>query len=419
MSKPTSEVNKELGRVLNALLEISNLVGSVMLLDDILEKIVDITGNIFDCPVCSIYLLNDQGKLILRSNRGFEPELIGSASFEMNEGVQGWVAAHEQTLALSDARTDYRYKPLTSTRETDCAGMLCSKLFIQDDLIGVMTARWFDVCPFREDDILLFETVCKMVAIVIEKARLHQGKTHAEQLATVAVSLTGVAHYIKNVMQTMKGGEYLVDEAIRQGNPGNAAEGWKILKRANRKIRGLVENILNYCRLEKPTRRLFSLNRMIHEILVTLKDRAERSQCEFVTRLDERIGDLTGNDEAIYDSLLNLVSNAMDAIDRGHSIQGRVVIQTELLVGRNQVRIEITDDGEGIPPDNIDQIFNLFFSTKGKEGTGIGLAATRKIIQEHKGTIEVISTPAEGSRFTVHLPITRSPVTRAHARHED
>jgi signal transduction histidine kinase len=405
MTETSNQYHAEMSRVLNALLKISNLVGSVMLLEDILDQIVEITSEIFNCPVCSIYLLDGQDRLILRRNRGLELELISKVSFELNEGIQGWVAAHEQTLALRDARTDSRYKPLPSVRETNCAGMLCSKLLIQDDLIGVMTARWFDTHPFEQNDILLFETVCKMIAIVIEKSRLYQEKTQAEQLATVAVSLTGVAHYIKNVMQTMQGGEYLVNQAINEGKPENAAEGWEILKRANRKIRALVENILNYCRQDKPDRCVFSPNAMILEILNSLKERAERQNCSLDPILDDNVGEILAHDDAIYDSLLNLITNAMDAIDRHQSDGGRVTVRTKLLSGRNQVRIEISDNGVGIQPENLQQIFNLFFSTKGKEGTGIGLAATRKIIQEHGGTIEVSSIPAEGATFTIYFPV--------------
>lgn len=406
-SSPAAQQPLDVRRLLSGLLEISNFVGSVMLLEDILDRIVHITSDIMRVPICSIYLFDDENRLVLRSNVGFESELVGVASFCKGEGVPGWVSERNITVALRDAVNDPIYKPMDSSLEMDCRAYLCAPLRIQDEVIGVMTARKREIYAFTKDEILFFETVCKQVAIVIEKARMYEEKLSAERLAAVAISLSGVAHYIKNILLTMQGGEYLVEQGLSQGNLQRTSEGWDVLKRANRKIRGLVENILNYCRKEEPVRRPVSINSMILDLLASVDKTASERGVELVPDLDSGLGEMELDPVSFYDSLLNLVTNAMDAIPADR--KGRVEIRTRRLEGRHQALIEVADNGTGIPEEIGAKIFTLFFTTKGKQGTGIGLAATRKIIEEHGGTIEFESTPNEGTRFKIYLP-TQNPM---------
>ncbi|MEN6626948.1 MAG: ATP-binding protein [Candidatus Sumerlaeia bacterium] len=394
---------------LEGLLEISNLVGSVMLLDDILDRIVQITAGLVGVPVCSIYLLDEQEKLVLRSTWGLETDLKGKVVFEPGQGVVGTVAQTRQTLALEDSTVDPRYRPLPSSLSHGYRAYICSPMLIRDELVGVMTARKTDVYHFTSDEILFFETICKQVAILIEKARIYEEKIQAERLAAVAVSLSGVAHYIKNVLLTMQGGEYLVERGIEQGALDRVKDGWSVLKRANRKIRGLVENILNYCRQNEPNFRRVNLNAMITDMVQTVGDSAREHGVELATSLDPQVGEVWIDSEQIYDGLLNLVTNAVDAIPEGRG--GRVRILTELLDGRHQVLIDVSDDGVGIADDVKDKIFNLFFSTKGRKGTGIGLAATRKIIEDHGGTIELTTVVGEGTTFSIYLPTNAPEMT--------
>jgi signal transduction histidine kinase len=396
--------HRERQRILEGMLQISNFVGSVMLLDDILERIVAITAELMQVPVCSIYLLDEsKRRLVLRSNQGFEPELRGQVGFDVGRGIVGWVAEHGEAVALEDATSDARYLPLPSSLELGCRAFLCVPLRIQEEVVGVMTARKREVYRFDRQEIVVFETIAKQVAIVLEKARMYDEKLHAERLAAVAVSLTGVAHYIKNVLLTLHGGEYLVEQGLKEGDLARARDGWEVLRRASGKIRSLVENILNYCRNEEIHRQAVPLNQMIVELFQMLEPAARDRGIVLQPNLDESIGDVWLDPESMHDALLNLVTNGMDAIPEGG--EGRVQVRTSRLADRNQVCIEVLDSGAGIPPEHRDKIFNLFFSTKGKKGTGIGLAATRKIIEGHGGSIQLNHFDGQGAHFLIYLPI--------------
>ena len=118
--------------------------------------------------------------------------------------------------------------------------------------------------------------------------------------------------------------------------------------------------------------------------------------------LDRSIGQVCIDAKGIYRSILNLVSNAIFAFDTRES--GFVSIQTKLL-NNNYFKIIVSDNGAGISKENLSHIFDVFFTTKGSKGTGLGLPVTKKIITEHEGTIDVSSVPNEGTIFTITIPI--------------
>jgi signal transduction histidine kinase len=98
---------------------------------------------------------------------------------------------------------------------------------------------------------------------------------------------------------------------------------------------------------------------------------------------------------------MNLIANALDALGKKG---GTITVESRLDAKAREAVIAVTDDGPGIPRENLQKIFEVFYSTKGSQGTGLGLAITRKIIAEHGGTITAASEPGSGAAFTIRLP---------------
>lgn len=406
MEQSKSSIQQDPEPFLAAMLEISNLVGSVMLLDDILDRIVGITASLMESPICSIFLLH-KGKLVLSSQTGLDPELRGKSFYAPGEGIPGWVVQHGEVQAVADLRTDRRHRSLPSRRGGECRACLCVPLRIQEEIIGVMATFRKEPYVFSPEDVLLFETVCKQVAIVIEKSRMYQEKIRAERLAAIGVSLSGLAHYIKNILFASQVGEKMVDKGMAANDLEHIREGWKALHQSNQKIRKLVENMLNYTRESKPTRHPLDLNRQIREIVDSIRGQAQDRGIEMILKLDSNVGVVYLEAESIHDALLNLLTNAIDAIPA--SRKGRIEVRTAKLSGQSNLRIDVIDNGVGIPEEARERIFNLLFSTKGKQGTGIGLAATKKIVEDHGGTMEWDSQVNKGTRFTIFLPAQYEP----------
>lgn len=392
-------------RQLEGLLEISNLVGSVMQLDDILQKIVQLTSEMLDTPTCSIYLVGPKREnLTLRAAAGVSATEVTKKKLPLGAGLPGIAAEENILIAVPDASRDERHSSVYGSGPEQQHAYVCAPLRIQEEVIGVMTARRYGGRTFSKEDCTLFETVCKQVAIVIEKSKMYFEKREADRLAAISISLSEVAHYIKNLLQSMKGGIYFVDVGLKKDDIETARKGWDVLQRGNRKIAKLVENMLNYSREQKLRLERHNINSLIYDILHQIDDSAVERKVALIPETRRDLPSVLIDYDRMYDALLNLVTNAIDAIPEGRD-NGIVTVKSRLSEDGKFAEIEIRDNGVGIPPGAQEKIFNLFFSTKGDKGSGIGLSVTRKVVEAHNGRIHFESTEGQGTVFTVLVPV--------------
>ena len=146
-------------------------------------------------------------------------------------------------------------------------------------------------------------------------------------------------------------------------------------------------------------------NEIADDVCTLLKDKARENNVKLVKDFDAAIGEVLMDPNSVHEALLNLMSNAVDAclFDEDTSKNFRVDLKT-VLEKDNLIRFEISDNGIGMDKEVIKKLFTSFFSTKGHRGTGLGLMVTRKLIEEHNGTIKVDSKPGKGTTITVRLP---------------
>jgi two-component system NtrC family sensor kinase len=142
------------------------------------------------------------------------------------------------------------------------------------------------------------------------------------------------------------------------------------------------------------------LNQIVDDTLALIEHPLTRDGLTIVTSRDRALPRIAGDPNALQQVLVNLLTNARDAI----SGAGTIEIRTEVLPGRHQVRLSVHDTGRGIPPEALPRIFDPFFTTKA-EGTGLGLAISYGLVLDHGGTIDVDSREGYGTTFTVTLPV--------------
>jgi signal transduction histidine kinase len=141
---------------------------------------------------------------------------------------------------------------------------------------------------------------------------------------------------------------------------------------------------------------------LIKDILDLVMPQANQAQVELLYNTGENLPPLLIDSDGFHQALLNILANALDAVEPG---VGRIVISSQFAPATNVVMVEIKDNGCGIEPDELPNVFDVFRSSKGHRGTGLGLAVARKIIEEHNGHIEAQSTLAQGTTFTITLPV--------------
>jgi signal transduction histidine kinase len=394
-------------RIAQALVEIGAAVDSAMDLAEILQRLCDVSARVMGTQTCSIYLCDeaDPAMLVLRASHGLSmAEQLGQRGFRVGEGLPGWSAEHELTLAVADQRQDPRWARLDDTASEDhLRAYLCTPLRIRGRVVGIISFRRKVRHEWTPEETTFLEFVSKQVAFVLDRAHLHEAKMEAERLAAISLSLSEVAHYIKNVLQNMAGGAYFVDVGLKRGDPEMVERGWVLHKRSTEKIRTLIENMLAYTREKRIELREDDLNALVAELAASFEEAAYLRKVRFRVQLADTVPPLRLDREAMQDAVLNLLTNALDATDTEGG--GEIALATRLDLSRRAVCLTVEDNGCGIPDDARSKLFNLFFTTKGRKGTGIGLAVTRKIVLEHGGTIDYETELGHGTKFTITLPL--------------
>jgi signal transduction histidine kinase len=205
---------------------------------------------------------------------------------------------------------------------------------------------------------------------------------------------------------------------IREKNETFLQQGWRILEKNQARIYDLVMDMLSYSKEREPELQPCDLGSLVQDVLELMSGRIAENQVHCQVELASLPGPILLDSEAMHRCLLNLVSNALDALQEVED--RRLIIRTELDEARHEVRIRVADTGPGIPPDKLGDLFKPFVSTKGARGTGLGLAVSRKIVREHGGELTVHSEPGRGSEFVIHLPLTSTPMrgNGAHAERQ-
>jgi PAS domain S-box-containing protein len=227
----------------------------------------------------------------------------------------------------------------------------------------------------------------------------------SERLAATGQSVASMAHAIKNIVSGLKGGMFVVNKGFELGSQEYLHNGWGMVQRNIAKISGLAMDLLTYSKERQPEYGLVHPNELAKEVVELLKARAQEVGLHLVLELDEDLGSVAMDGGSMHQCLVNLVSNAIDACRPeicGHEL-GRVTLRTRRRP-EWAVCFEVEDNGCGIEESNKEKLFTTFFSTKGSDGTGLGLLNVQKVAAEHKGRVEVQSEVGRGSVFCVLLP---------------
>ncbi|MFH1688334.1 MAG: ATP-binding protein [bacterium] len=227
--------------------------------------------------------------------------------------------------------------------------------------------------------------------------KLEHEVIEAERLAAVGQTVAGLAHSIKNILMGLEGGKYMVSLGLKKTDRDMINQGWEMLERNFDKTTSLVKDFLSFSKGRLPVLKMIDPCDLATEIVDLYKEIAAQSGIVLRAEFGPHIRKAPLDPDGIHTCLTNLVSNAIDACQMSPNNGNEVVINIE--DSNQKLVFEVSDNGSGIDADIKHKIFTTFFTTKGGGGTGLGLLTTRKIVQEHGGTIDVESSPDQGSRF--------------------
>ena len=317
---------------------------------------------------------------------------------------------HGEGVLSSNAMTDQRFSKGKSVHNMGIRSALCVPIKARklvekggDDIIGVIyidsSVKNYTYAP---DQLRLLTAIGLQAGLAIQNSKLFQQGLQAERLAAVGETTAALSHSIKNILQALRGGADVVEMGFKGNNLIQAGKGWRIVDRNLQKIFNLTMNLLAYSRPREPRMIAVQPGKLIEECLELVAAGANEKGVMAISECEKDMPPVPLDPDGMHQVLLNLLSNALDAVE---AKSGLIRVVAKYLEQSNELLIEVVDNGIGIPPSMMKHMFELFHSTKGNRGTGLGLAVARKIVEEHEGSISVKSKQGEGTTFTVRIPV--------------
>jgi len=227
----------------------------------------------------------------------------------------------------------------------------------------------------------------------------------SEKLAALGTLSAGIAHEMNNPLGIITSRiEVMLLDAEEQNVPAQVLEDLRVLHRATQRVARIATNLRSFARQTPREHAHVDLNGVVQEMLLLMQKPLEIDGIRLVTRLDTDIPPILGDASTLQQVLLNLVTNAREAMGQG----GEIRIETGPAAEQpGWVRIVIADTGPGISPEDLSKVFDPFYTTK-RSGTGLGLSVSYGIVKDHHGTVDVQSVPGRGTTFVLTFPASSS-----------
>ncbi len=394
-------------RVFTALHRAHRLTSVVTDQEALLKGITEESRGVAQAEASSLILWdaqrNDLYFRVALGKSGDQQKLKAEIRLRLGEGIAGAAAQSRRSILVQDAQADPRFfAGADKAVGFRTRNLLAVPMVEREQLVGVLeVVNKVDGEPFSDLDVQVMEMFSSLAAAAVINARLIEEQIRTARLAAIGQAVTGLSHYTKNIVTGLNSSADLIDMGIQREDMEVIARAWPVFRRSTRRITHFVEDMLSFSKPRQPVREWVETEALAEEACATFKDLFTRKHIAMERDLEKAPARVYVDGNAIYRCLLNLLTNAADVVPQD---DGRVVLRIGL-VENDMLELAVSDNGPGVAESLREQIWDPFFSTKGSRGTGLGLAVTRKITQEHGGTITVEQSSLGGAKFVIRLPL--------------
>jgi len=388
-------------RNLAILSEVGDLISTERDADRFLQRLMELIFDVLPADRGVLLLVDENGvaqpRVTRRSAHADAAEDIHVSNIILSKVLGG------VSVLTADAGADVRLSTRISIVAQNIRSAICVPIRGRRKTVGaIYVDTVISVGVFGKDDLEMLSTVGVLTGTAIENIQLFNENVQQERMAAIGMVIAGLGHDIRNMLSALRGGMYLLDGTIKDVPDEQAQTAWSIVKHGHESIASLVQDMVNYSKPREPEWKLTDVNQVALGAMAFAKEYAKDKNVQLTELLDPTIGPFYIDPQPVERCVMNLLTNAVDAVPKQ---SGVVSVQTQVDDERRTVRIVVQDNGEGIPPENRERVFDLLFSTKGHRGTGFGLAITKKIVEEHSGHVWFTSEVGIGTRFTIELPL--------------
>ena len=422
LNERTNELTRSVDE-LKALGEVGQAVSSTLDLETVLTSIVSHAVQLSGTDGGAIYEYDEASEEFhLRATDHMEADLINALRANpprLGDGVVGRAAASREPAQVPNILEERTYAPRMREmlERFGFRASLAVPLLREDRIIGGLVVRRKSIGEFRPEVIELLKTFATQSVLAIQNARLFreiEDKSRQIEAANRHKSefLANMSHELRTPLNAIIGFSEVLGERLFGELNEKQAEYTEDILSSGRHLLSLINEILDLSKVEAGRMELevaaFDLPLAIDNARTFVRERATRHGITLDVTVDERLGEIVGDERKIKQILLNLLSNAVKFTPEG----GRIGINARQADG--SVEISVSDTGTGIAPEDQATIFEEFRQvgsdyTHKVEGTGLGLTLAKKFVELHGGRIWVTSEVGKGSRFTFTLPINPHP----------
>ncbi|MDI6766724.1 MAG: GAF domain-containing protein [Bacteroidota bacterium] len=381
---------------IHKLVEASKIVNSSLDLDQLLDLIFQTAARTVSADRGTLYLVDEATKEI------WSKVQKGASKIEirlpMGTGIAGTVASEGKTINIPDAYKDPRFNPkidqLTGyrTKSTLCMPMKNKA----DKIIGVFQLLNKTKEPFTKEDEEFIEAFSVHAAIAIENAKLAQQMIQSERLSAVGKMASTIIHDIKNPMNILRLSAQVIKKRTDDKETAKLTE--EMINQIDRFV-AMTQEILDFARgVSLLNIQTVNFNETIETFMYIVEKDLSRHKVKVIKNFNYS-GKLKVDPDKLLRVFLNITGNAADAMPLG----GTISIKT--YQAHDQLAIDFVDKGCGMTEEVRTKIFDPFFTSGKKHGTGLGMAIVKKIVDDHKGKVEVESKVGKGTTIRIFLPL--------------
>jgi len=389
----------------NVVYKIAEAIGAIESVEAFLERVTDVLFENLIVDHLVLLMGADEGskltpQVVRYRSRDKErrPKIVTSRT------IIGHVLKTKEGVLCANAMTDDRFtgeSKQDSIHRLGLRSIICVPIIARDKIHGVFHLDCsMSHHTYTQEQLRLAVAIGRLAGMAIENQRLLESRVRTERLAAAGEAVAYLSHHIRNIVQGMQGGAEVVELGMKRQTADAIQSGWAMVRRNLDRIYVLAMNMLTFSKERQPKIESAQLNKIVEDVIALVQSRGDEHGVMILTELDEMPA-IPLDPEGMHQVAHNIIVNAVEAAPPSG---GRVNISTKYQPKDARVTLSIGDNGPGIPPEDRGRIFDAFYSSKGHGGTGLGLAAAKKIVSELNGVIEVESTLGEGTTFHVKLP---------------
>ena len=406
---PTPEAGAEAVENVRILYNLVAEVSSIFKVDELLKHTLERVMETVTADRGYILLIDESGELTVMASK--QADNSGKEEIPISRTIIHEVVTNEVGVQSTNAMSDKRFHSGKSVHDFGIRSAMCVPIKGRERILGVIHVDCsISDHTYSSEQLRLLTAIGYQTGLAVENVALHDAAVQSERLTAVGETVARLSHHIKNILQALSAGTDVVEAGLRRSDLAAARNAWPIVHRSLGRINNLILNMLAFSKDRRPLVENTDLGQVLRECLELVTAQADERNVALMSDVGES-RPIPADPAGLRQAFLNLLTNALDAVPDN---AGVITVSSRYDSMNRNVVVQIIDNGGGIPGDRRASVFTAFYSDKGQTGTGLGLAVTKKIIEEHHGRIKVDSKDGEGSTFTVTLPAIRRSLDDTH-----